>query len=130
MVNPSLCNQSFMRASFLHFSLLDDNDIICLLDGLESMSDDDDGAVLKESIKGLGDLLFGEGVKCTGGLIEEDDGRIFEENLGNGESLFLSATQPDSPFTNLGIKSLLEIEDKVTVGKTKGFDEFCFLKLL
>ena len=55
------------------------------------MSDDEDSTVSKEGIKGFGDLFFREGIKGRGGFIEEDDLWIFEKDLSNGKTLFLSS---------------------------------------
>ena len=55
------------------------------------MSDDEDGTIFEEGIKCFGDLFFRKGIKSTRWFIEEDDLWIFEKDLGNGKTLFLSS---------------------------------------
>ncbi len=90
------------------------------------MSDDEDGTVSEEGIKSLGDLFFREGVESTRWFIEEDDLWIFEKDLGNSKTLFLSSTESDSSFSDFSVESMFEIKDEITVCKTEGFSELLF----
>ena len=47
-----------MVSAFNDLSSFDHDDIISVSDGLESMSDDDDGTSLEERMEGFCDLLF------------------------------------------------------------------------
>ena len=38
-------------------------------------------------------MLGGDGVEAGGGLVEEDDGRVFEEETGDGDVLLLVAAE-------------------------------------
>lgn len=91
MVNPSFSNEFMMTSSFFYVSSFYDDDVICFFDGLESMSDDEDGTIFEEGIEGFGDLFFREGIKSRGRFIEEDDLWVLEKDLGNSETLFLSS---------------------------------------
>lgn len=64
MVNSSFCNERIVGSTFLDLTMFDHDDVICLLHGLESVSDDDDGSVFEEGVECLRDLLFAEGVEC------------------------------------------------------------------
>ena len=113
-----------MSSSFFYFSSFDDDDVICFLDGLESMSDDDDGSIFEEGIESFGDLFFGEGVECTCWFIQKDDFWVFEKYLGNGETLFLSSGESHSSFSYFGIHSFFQIKYKVTVSELESVSEF------
>ena len=113
-----------MSPSFYDFSSFDDDDIICFLHRLESMSNHDDSTTYEELIKSYSDLLFRERVQCRGRLIQKDDLWIFQEYLRYSQSLLLSSGQSHSSFSDLCIKSCFHIEDEITVGEMEGIDEF------
>jgi hypothetical protein len=107
-----------MIPSFYYFSSFENDDIICLFHGLESMGNDDHRTSLKEFIESLGDSLLAKTIKSTCWFIKEDDLRIFQKYLRNRESLFLASGESDSTFSDLGIETFLEFEDEVTVSET------------
>ena len=47
-----------MRTALLYFASFYHNDIICIFDSLESMSNHDNRAPMKQGIESLGDLFF------------------------------------------------------------------------
>ena len=57
------------------------------------MRDDDDGAVFLDGVDAVLDLLGGDGIEAGGGLVKEDDGRVFEEHARNGHTLLLTARE-------------------------------------
>jgi len=72
-------------------ALMEDNDLIGLVDGRESVGDDDGGAAQHECVEAALDGFLCFAVEGTSGLIEDDHGRIFQEDAGDGEALSLSA---------------------------------------
>lgn len=58
MVNASFSNEFFVGSTFMDGSSFYHNDVISLLYGLKSVSDDDDGSSVKKSIQSFGDLFF------------------------------------------------------------------------
>ena len=115
-----------MVSAFNDLSSFDHDDIISVSDGLESMSDDDDGTSLEERMEGFCDLLFTERVEGARRFIEENDLRILQKYLRDGKSLLLSSAQANTSFSDLRIESVFHLKDEVTVGEMKGFDEFFF----
>jgi hypothetical protein len=83
--------QFFVSADFDHFALMENDNLIGLINGGKSVSDDDGGATSHESVEGSLDGLFGFAVEGAGGFIENDHLGVFEEDPGNGDSLALSA---------------------------------------
>ena len=109
-----------MIPSFDHLPSLDHDDIISMADGLESVSDNDDRSSLEEGIEGCCDLLLTEWIKGWGGLIEEDDLRVFQKYFCDSESLFLSSGESHSSFPDLSIESVFKIEYEITMSEMKG----------
>ena len=75
---------TFHKAAFFH-----DVDAVRIHDLGEAVGDDDHRAALLDGIERVFDLLGGDGVEAGGGLVEEDDGRVFEEEPGDGDALLL-----------------------------------------
>ena len=51
-------------------------------------------------------------VQCGSGLIQNDDGRIFQKYSGNTDPLFLSAGQLYTPFSHISIITVLQSHDE------------------
>ena len=80
-------------AAFLHVAFFHDIDAVRIHDLGEAVGDDDHSAALLDGVERVLDLLGGDGVEAGGGLVEEDDGRVFEEEPGDGDALLLAATE-------------------------------------
>jgi hypothetical protein len=86
-------------------ALVEDVDDVGLDDGAEAVGDDDGGAVgTKFRQRGLKEML-GFHIDSGGGFIEEQDGSVFEEGAGEGETLALAAAQEDAALADFGIES-------------------------
>ena len=70
------------------------------------MGDDEGGAPHGESIESPLDLGLGDGVQRGGGLIQNEDGGIFQEDAGDGHPLLLSAGQEGAPLAHIGLEAL------------------------
>ena len=79
-MGPPLCDPVFG----------DDDDLICAPDRGQSVSDGDGRPVFGELFQALLNPAFAFVVKGAGGLIQDQDGRVFQEDAGNGDALFLS----------------------------------------
>ena len=82
-----------MGAAFHHVAFFHDVDAVRIYDLGEAVGDDDHRAALLDGVERVFDLLGSDGVEAGGGLVEEDDGRVFEEKPGNGDALLLPAAQ-------------------------------------
>ena len=91
------------------------------------MGNDEGGASLGQGIKCPLDLGFRDGVQSGGGFIQDEDGGIFQEDPGNGNSLLLTAGQEGSPFAHIGIKALGHCQDVlIDLCLFSRFDHFFF----
>ena len=57
------------------------------------MGDHQGGAALHERLKGLLHPGLGGRVKGAGGLVEDEDRRVLEDDAGNGQPLAFAAAQ-------------------------------------
>ena len=80
-----------MGALFHDASVLDHDNMICVSNRGETVSDHERGPSLDETAKCLVDQLLIDGVEVRGGLVKDEDRRILEQCSGNGESLPLSS---------------------------------------
>lgn len=53
----------------------------------EAVGNHHSGALVHETIQGVQDCVFGERVEVRGGLIEDEQGGIFEQGTRNREAL-------------------------------------------
>ena len=64
-------------AALFHVSGLQHVEVVGVDNLADVVRDYDDGAVFLDGVDGGFNLLGGDGVEAGGGLVEEDDGRIF-----------------------------------------------------
>lgn len=82
-----------MGAAFDHVAFSHDVDAVRSHDLGEAVGDDDHRVALLDGGERVFDLLGGDGVEAGGGLAGEDDGRVFEEEPGDGDALLLAAAE-------------------------------------
>ena len=80
-----------MGALFHNSSLLEHDNVVCVSNRGETVSDHERSPPLDEAAKCLVDQLFVDGVEVRGGLVKDEDRRILEQCSGDGESLPLSS---------------------------------------
>ena len=82
-------------------------------DGGQAVGDDEGGAALCQLVKGGLDAGLGDRVQGGGGLVQNKDGRIFQENAGNGHPLLLAAGEHGAPLAHLGLEAVGHVQDVV-----------------
>lgn len=88
-----------------HSSTLENEDRIGFFDGLEAVRDYEDRTSLEKIMERLADLLFRKTIERGGRLVKQNDVRILEKYLRDGETLFLSSGKLHPPLPYLGIKT-------------------------
>ena len=83
--------------------IIDNKDFICVFDRREAVCDGDSRTVFRERLQTLLDMALAFVVQSAGCLIKDQDRRIFQEDSGNGNPLFLPAGKTGAPFTDEGI---------------------------
>ena len=95
-------------------SLLDDlsaayhGNGVRVVDGGETVSDDNARPSLPCLVQGLLDYLLALSVQGRGGLVQEQDPGVSDESTGNGDSLLLSPRQLGSLAAHVSIVALSE----------------------
>src|SRR5262245_8179322 len=91
-IEPALpCHELLMRAHLDDAAVGQSDDAMAGADGSKPMRDDDDGTPLRDLAHIVLDDPLALIVERTGGLVEDQDGRIRGERPGNGDSLALAA---------------------------------------
>ena len=75
-------------------------------DGGQPVGDDQGGAAAGQLVKGGLNPGLGDGVQGGGGLVQNQDGRIFQEDPGNGHPLLLPAGQHHPPLAHIGVEAV------------------------
>ena len=104
-------------------SCIQDGHPIGALDRTEAMGDDQGGAPLHESLEGLLDQVFALGIQGTGGLVENEDGRILEKGPSDRDALFLMTSWREShtPLADQGVGERRGIHDEIVgIGGLRG----------
>jgi len=78
-------------APFDDAALIQDEDLIGGLDGGEPVGDDDRGTPGESVCQSQLDEELGFRVKVSGGLVQDHDGRVFEQDPRNREALLFPA---------------------------------------
>ena len=105
-----------MSSALDNAPVVDDEDEIGPLDGGEPVCDDDRSPAGAQLLKGLLDLGLGGRVNGRGGLVQEDDLRVSQDDAGDGDSLQLAAREFDPALSDLGRVSVGESHDLVVDG--------------
>ena len=82
-------------------------------DGGKSMSDDEGGPVTAELVHGLSDQPLGLGVQGRRGLVEDQNGRVLQEDAGDRDALLLAAGQLDAVLADERVESVRQRTDEV-----------------
>ena len=108
-----------MISSLYNLSLVNNDNLICIFHGLQSVCNDEDGSLFEKFMHCLRNRFFRLTIQSTGRFIQDNNLWIFEKYFCNRESLFLSSTQFHSSLSNFGIESFWKFIDKFTAGKLK-----------
>src|SRR5215217_2214831 len=92
---------------------LDDQDPVGVDDGRQPVGDDQAGPALQGGGQRLLDVDLGLGVEVGGGLVEDDDGRVGQQQPGDGQALLLAAGQPVAALPDHRLPALGQALDQV-----------------
>src|SRR5829696_1840665 len=92
---------------------VDDQDPVGVDDGRQPVGDDQAGPALEGGGQGLLDVDLGLGVEVGGGLVEDDDGRVGQQQPGDGQALLLPARQPVAALADHRLPPLGQALDQV-----------------
>ncbi len=90
-VNAILLQQLSVISPLRNTAFIDHNDLVCVLDGGKTVGDGDGCPVLRQLLQAFLNMAFTLIVQSAGGLVKNQNRGIFQENPGNGYTLFLTA---------------------------------------
>ena len=79
-----------MRAHILNLSILQDDNLISIFDGGQTMGDDKQSFPFCQSSNGLLNFFFVLLIGERSCLVQNHDRGIFQNHAGNGDALFLA----------------------------------------
>lgn len=109
-----------MCARFHDGPTIHDTNKVGILYGRKPMRYDERCAVLGEFGQRLLNKPFRFGIQCAGCLIEQQDGRIFEDRASKRDALALAAGQPQAAITDFGGISIGLGHDEIMGGRSLG----------
>ena len=95
-----------MAAFLCDLPILQDDNLVGILNGGESMGNDDGGAALPGLVQCLLHYLLTLCVQGRGGLVQEKDPGVSHQSPGNGDALLLSSTQLSPLGSNISVVTL------------------------
>ena len=91
----------------------EDDDLVCVLNGGQTVRDDKHRADGLDLLEGVLDEKLGLGIDVCGSLVENDDGGLVHNRSREGEELTLACGEVVTSLSYLLIKSVCEFVDKV-----------------
>ena len=97
-----------MGAGFHNALFAQHQDAVVILDGGQAVGNGQGGAAVGQFFQALAHQDLALVVQCTGGLVQNQDGRVLQEHTGNGDALLLAAGQLDAALSDVGVKAVLQ----------------------
>jgi hypothetical protein len=89
-------------------AVMEDEDLIGGGDGLQSVGDDEQGAVGGERTESIVEERFDLGVDGGGGFVEQHDRRVLEQGAGDRDPLSLAPGDRGTAFSDPGVEAVGE----------------------
>lgn len=95
-----------MGAALDNLALIHDQDQVGFLDGCQAVSDHQGSTTLHDVVEGCLDMTLRLGIQRRGGLIEDQQRRVFEQRPGNRQTLALTAGKQHAVLADLSVQAL------------------------
>ena len=105
--------QFCVSAAFRDFSILHDINTVCSGDGRKPMGNHEHGLASGECGECLLYTDFVIGISKCGGLIQDQDRRVFQNCPGNGDPLMFTAGQVDAVRTDDRVNAVRKLIDDI-----------------
>ena len=105
-VDAALSQQFLVGTAFRDPAIGNGDNAVGRTNGAESVGNDQGCTAHSQVVESPLDLSFRHGVQRGGGLIQNQNGRILQEDPGNGHALLLTAGEQGAPLAYIGIKSM------------------------
>lgn len=107
-----LGHEFVVGAALDDLAVVEDHDDVGVLDGGESVGDDENGASFHERIHAALDEGFGAGIDGRRCFVENHHWRIADGCAGDGEELALSLAEPGAVASEDGVVTLRQHTDE------------------
>jgi hypothetical protein len=105
-IEPARGSQDSKRTLLENLAGIEHDDVLRVLNGTETMRDDEYGAIAAEGLKRVVDELFGDKIKGVRGLVEDEHLRVANEGPREGQTLALAPGKPEAPLAERSFKPL------------------------
>ena len=112
-IEPFLPDKFIVCSFFLYLPVVQDDDPVRILDGLEPVRNGYDGAAFDERVDGFLHFHFIFGVKGGSRFVQQDDRRVLQDGAGNGYALLLPARQGAASFAHHRVIAFGQPHDEV-----------------
>ena len=112
-VDALAADQRLRRAILANRAALHDHDPIEVAQAREAMRDSDDGPAAHQAVERLPNGLFRIAVERRGRLVQEKNGRIFEERARNTDALALTGRQFHTAVAHDGRRAIRQSLDEL-----------------
>ena len=103
--------QLVVSALLNDLSVLDHQDDVRVADGGQSMGDHDGGPAADDRVDRVLDLLLGDRVDRSSGLVEHQDTRIGQDRACKGDQLLFAGREHVAALAHVGLQSLFQARD-------------------
>ena len=114
-----------VRATFHNATMLNGRNLVGMLNGRETVSDDDRGAATRQALERLLHRLLALVIQSTGRLIQNKDLGIFEKHARDGDALLLTTRKTAAALAHHGVVALRKRLDKgIDIGTAGRLGDF------
>ena len=103
LIDPVDLQKFLMGTAFNNMSLIKYNDQICIFDRTQAVGNGENGTVAHYAVESILHQSFRHCIQRTGGFIQHQDRRVFQNGTGNRHTLFFTAGKPESFFPDHSI---------------------------
>ena len=102
-----------MRALLCNLAVVNDQNLIGILDGIQTVGDYEKCLALYQFRDGLLNIAFVISIYACGSFIQNDDRGIFQDAACNRDALLFTAGECSTAFTNYGLESIRQRHDEI-----------------
>lgn len=102
-----------MGAMLRDLSVVNDQNLIGILDGVQTVGDDQQGLTLYQLRDGLLNVALIVGVHTGGRLVQNHDRGVFQNTAGDGDALFLTTRKRSAAFSHHRLEPIRQSHDEI-----------------
>src|SRR3954471_19251700 len=111
-IKTARVQQLFMVATLHNFASAQDQDLIGISNCPQAVRDDKTGAARHQSLQGLLNQRLGPGINAGRRLVENENGRVFQERSCDANALLFSDAELNATLADLSVVTARQPGDK------------------